>query len=176
MRGERPGSFLGLVITLGLMWPQSGLPAALAQTEPIFREPFTLTLHVDKQRYYEQRFEKAPYFVDSTSFLFAGDHVGINVALVDGEIGSVSFQKDITKADVIFKLTKQRETNGDGTMLLTIQNKLKRPVLMDALMTVPGRKGVYKTSILPVRPGLTNYEAWPHPIVQLVVRNFRFAR
>jgi hypothetical protein len=58
-------------------------------------------------------------------------------------------------------------------MALTIKNNLKVWVQMDALMTVPGKKGIYKTSILPVPPGLLDYESWPHPIVQLVLRNFR---
>jgi hypothetical protein len=60
-------------------------------------------------------------------------------------------------------------------MLLTIRNKLKRRLYLDALMTVPGEKEIYKTSILPIEPGLSDFESWPHPIVQLVLRDFRFS-
>ena len=35
---------------------------------------------------------------------------------------------------------------------------------MDALMTLPGKKGIYKTSIPPVGAGLSNYESWPIPL------------
>ncbi|MGC2628034.1 MAG: hypothetical protein WA269_14485, partial [Candidatus Udaeobacter sp.] len=63
--------------------------------------------------------------------------------------------------------------DGKGMMLI-IQNKSKHTLLLDALMTVPGRKDVQKTSIVPIEAGLSDYEAWPHPIVQLVLRNPRF--
>ena len=60
-------------------------------------------------------------------------------------------------------------------MLLVIRNRLKRSVSLDALMTVPGDNGVHETSVLPVGPGRSNTESWPHPIVQLMLRNFRLS-
>jgi hypothetical protein len=59
-------------------------------------------------------------------------------------------------------------------MMLVTRNGLKHRLLFDALMTVPDKKGIFKTSIIPIEPGLSNYESWPHLIVQLVLRNFRF--
>ena len=59
-------------------------------------------------------------------------------------------------------------------MMLIIQNKSKRKLFLDALMTTPADKEIHKTSIAPIPPGLSDYESWPHPIVQLVLRNFRF--
>ena len=53
--------------------------------------------------------------------------------------------------------------NGPG-MMLTVQNKMKRDVSMEALMSLPGRKGVFKTSIVPIKAGLSDFESWPHPI------------
>jgi len=60
-------------------------------------------------------------------------------------------------------------------MMLVIRNNLKRRLYLDALMTVPDKKGIYKTRLLPVEAGLSNFESWPHPIVQLVVRNLRLS-
>jgi hypothetical protein len=60
-------------------------------------------------------------------------------------------------------------------MMLIIQNRSKHKLLLDALMTVPGRKDIQKTSIIPIEAGLSDYEEWPHPIVQLVLRNPRFS-
>jgi hypothetical protein len=149
--------------------------SAAAQQAPVFREPFTLKLPVDAQRYYEERFEKAPYFADNAVFLFAGDSFGINVTVSGDEISDVSHQRDVARADVTFKFTIEKAADGKPTMMLVLHNMLKSTLYLDGLMTVPGRKGIYKTRILPVRPGLTNYESWPHPIVQLALRNFRFA-
>jgi hypothetical protein len=60
-------------------------------------------------------------------------------------------------------------------MMLVIRNKLKRRLYLDALMTLPGKEEILKTNIVPVEPNLSDFESWPHPIVQLVLRNFRFS-
>jgi hypothetical protein len=60
-------------------------------------------------------------------------------------------------------------------MALTIDNKMKRAVSMEGLMSIPGKKDVFKTSILPVKPGKSGLESWPHPISQLVLGNLQFA-
>src|SRR5262245_17003695 len=168
-------SCLAPLTALALALPHLSTPqVAFAKAEPILRNPFTLKLDAGDGRIYEERFEKAPYFAESTVFLFAGDHVGINVTVDGDEISAVSYQKDVANADVTFKLTQQK-LRGKPAMMLVVQNKLKHPLSLDAFMTVPGRQGIYKTNILPVRAGLSNYESWPHPIVQLALKNFRFA-
>jgi hypothetical protein len=42
-------------------------------------------------------------------------------------------------------------------------------------MTIPGKEEILKTNVLPVEPNLSDFESWPHPIVQLVLRDFRFS-
>ena len=59
-------------------------------------------------------------------------------------------------------------------MLLTVQSKLDHRLSYEALMTVPKREGIQNTSVVPIEPRLASFESWPHPIVQLVLRNFRF--
>jgi|SRR5262245_20704550 len=154
-----------------LMSPQT----STAQDQPIFRKLFTLKLHMGDGRVYEERFERSPYIADNTVFLFAGDHFGIKVTLAGEEISAVSFEKDSSKADVVFKFTQEKADSARPMTLLVSRNKLKRPLLMDGFMTVPGKSGIYRTSLVPVRAGLVSYESWPHPIVQLALRNFRFA-
>jgi len=150
---------------------------AAAQPTEVFRDPFMLQLHVGNGLVYEERFERAPYLAANSVFLFTGDSFGINVTVDGDRISAMSYQKDAGKADVAFKLTQEKKTgNGSTTMLLVLQNRLMRPLVVDGFMTVPGKKGIYKTNILPVRPGLSNYESWPHPIVQLVLTNLRFAQ
>jgi hypothetical protein len=52
-------------------------------------------------------------------------------------------------------------------------NHTRHKLFVDALMTIPNKERPQKTSILPVEPGLSGLEMWPHPIVQLVLRNIR---
>jgi len=134
--------------------------------EPIFREPFTLHLEVDEQHYYEEHFSKVPFVDRNDIYLFKGDHFGISL----GKDGTVEYAKDIDRADLEFDFSQVK--NKDGLMmLLVIRNRTSHIIAMDALMTVPGKKAIARTTIIPIGAGLSSYESWPHPIVQLVVRN-----
>lgn len=116
-----------------------------------------------------------PYVADNGVYLFSGESFGVNCIMDGGLISKVLYQPDLSKADIAFEFKQQRSQNG-RMMLLTIRNNLKRRVQLDALMTVPGDKDVHQTDVLPVEAGHSNTESWPHPIVQLLLRNFRFMK
>lgn len=111
---------------------------------------------------------------DNDVYLFSGEAFGINLVGKD-ETPTVTYQKDVAKADVELSFFQDQKLEDGKAMMLTIHNKLKGRLYLEALMTVPQSKDIHKTSILPIEPGLTNYESWPHPIVQLVLRNFRLS-
>jgi hypothetical protein len=93
------------------------------------------------------------------------------------------------KASLIKSISKMREPSktltlyfeqtadvGDGThMLLTINNPFKKTLKYHARMMTLDEK-VTPTSSCPIKPGLTNYEHWQHPIFQLVITDFRFIK
>lgn len=163
-----------MLVLAGPLLPQAGNAAqatnnGASPSPPIFREPFTLKLHTNDGEYKEQ-FDKVPYVADNVVYIFAGESFGVTVTLNGDDITGISYQKDAGKADIAFKFSQEKKS----MMFLVIKSKLKRRLFLDALMTVPQKKGVYKTSILPVEAGLMNFESWPHPIVQLELRNFRF--
>jgi hypothetical protein len=145
-------------------------PRVSAKEQPAFRSPFVLKLHVDNERSYEERFDHVPYVAQNEVYLFAGETFGINVTMIGNRLSKVTYQPDPVKADVEFKFTQEKSPTG-FMMLLVIRNRLKRSVSLDALMTVPGDKGIHETSVLPVGPGRSNTESWPHPIVQLMLKN-----
>jgi len=142
--------------------------------EPVFRDPFTLKLHVDKEHYYEETFDRVPYVAENEVYLFAGETFGVNVTITESQLSGITYQRDPSKADVALAFTQESSAKG-WIMMLVIQNRLKRKLYLNALMTLPGKKEIFNTSVLPVEPNLSDYESWPHPIVQLVLRNFRFS-
>jgi hypothetical protein len=158
------------ITTLGFAQSQTGQGAS----EPVFRTPFDLKLAIDKEHYYEQHFDKIPYVIENDVYLFAGESFGINVTIVDNQITGITYQPDSAKSDVWFIFSQEITDRVPKMMMLVTRNGLKHRLLFDALMTIPDKKGIFKTSILPIDPKLSNYESWPHPIVQLVLRNFRF--
>lgn len=138
-----------------------------------FRKPFTLKLHVDKEHYYEQEFPKVPYVHQGDVYLFKGDAFGIDMQITNGIVRGVSYLPDTKKAAVSLRFTQEIK-DGSSMMMLVIENHTKHKLFIDALMTVPEGERPQKTTILPVEPGLIGFESWPHPIVQLVLRNIRF--
>jgi hypothetical protein len=143
--------------------------AAAADPEVPMREPFTLTLHVDKDHYYEENIGPMPYVHEGGVYLMKGDRFGISLAVADGKLQAIAYQPDFEKADVTFEFRQE-----DAMMMLTIHNRTSHQLKMKALMTVPGRKNAAETSIIPVEPGLTNFESWPHPIVKLLLHEIEF--
>jgi hypothetical protein len=131
---------------------------------------------VDKEHYYEEKVKKIPYVHNDWVYLFKGDEFGLTLDILNQSVRSVKYQKDVKKADVTFKFTQVVQPDGTGTMMLRIHNNTKHTLKFDALMTVPGGKEIAETSILPVRAGPGDYETWPHPIVQLVLRNICIAK
>ena len=162
-----------VIVSLFLSVSSTAQPRKANQNKPVFRVPFVLKLRIDGQHYYEQKFGKVPYVADGDVYLFSGDSFGISAGVTGGQISQITYQPNAAKADVEFGFFQHRGAGG-FVMMLVIRNKLKRKVYLDALMTIPGKSTVLKTDILPIPPGLTDYESWPHPIVQLVLRNFRF--
>jgi hypothetical protein len=149
-------------------------PGSQASTNAVaFRNPFTLKLHVDKEHYYEQEFPRIPYVFQGDVYLFKDDAFGIDLQITNGAVRSVSYQSDTNAAAVTLLFTQKVKDNGDAMMFLVIANHTKHKLFIDALMTTPEGKKPEKTSILPVEPGLSNYESWPHAIVQLVLRDIR---
>jgi hypothetical protein len=155
----------------------SAQTAAPKPKGPVFREPFTLKLKVDKDQYSEERYERRiPYVSENEVYLFLGDKFGVNLTIRNNRIIAVSYQPDVKKADVWFSFEQPPELPGGLGMTLAIDNKMKRGLTMEGLMSVPKKKEVIKTSILPVQAGKSGLETWPHPIAQLVLGNLQLTQ
>jgi len=168
-------SFVALV-TAALALSSFCFPQEKTATQdgPVFRAPFKLKLRVDDEHYYEQSFDRIPYVANNDVYLFVGESFGINATVTENEVSHIAYERDPAKADVELRFTQEKSTNG-WMMMLVIRNKLKRRLYLDALMTIPGKEEILRTNVLPVEPNLSDFESWPHPIVQLVLRDFRFS-
>lgn len=122
----------------------------------------------------KQKFDRIPYVVRNDVYLFVGDAFGLNVTVTEDERSHIAYVRSPAKADVELRFTQEKSQNR-WMMMLVIRNKLKRRLNLDALMTVPGKEQIFMTNVLPIEPNLSSFESWHHPIVQLVLRNFRFS-
>ena len=141
----------------------------------VLRQPFVLKLKLQDGSNYQEHFDQTPFIKNGNIYIFPGENFGVNIAVEGDKIGSLSYIKDASRADLQLKFTERG--NGRGVMmLLVIENKLKQTLYLDAAMQIPKRSGAYKTSILPVFGGKGGFESWPHPISLLVLRNLRFTK
>jgi hypothetical protein len=148
-----------IVLLPSLLLSQEHQPTPPSQDEIAFREPFTLRIKVDRQHYYQERYEKRiPYVAENDVYLFSDENFGVNLR-IDGKNIELTYQPDLKKADVWFSFNQPKELRDGASMMLVIQNKLKRELRIDALMTVPGKKDIYKTSIVPIEAGRSDYES-----------------
>ena len=159
------------LVLSGTSFPQA---KSATQEELVFRAPFKVKLHVDNERFYEETFDHVPYVVDNDVYLFVGETFGVNVTVTENEVSHIAYERNPAKGDVELRFT-QEKSQGDWMMILVIRNKLKRKLYLDAVMTLPWKDELFTTNVLPVEPNLSDFESWPHPIVQLVLRNFRFS-
>ena len=109
--------------------------------------------------------------VNNVLFVSPGDKIGVDLAgAVDGTTLSVTESPAPKKANLVLTFKQEK-----GMMLFTIQNRTKYWLTYEAGIKTPKRDGLYKTSVMPVGPGLSSFESWPYPIDQLALKNFTFS-
>jgi hypothetical protein len=168
---------VSIVLCLASATTVSAQKPAPKANAPVLRQPFTLKLKVDKDHYYEERFDRhIPYVSENEVYLFLGDRFGVNLTVRNDRIIDVRYQPDVAKADVWFSFEQPKELPGGLGMTLAIENKMKRGVSMEGLMSMPNKKEVFKTSIQSVQAGKGGLESWPHPISQLVLGNLQITK
>jgi hypothetical protein len=166
-----------LLPLIALILVATGITSLSAQSSPakgpVMREPFTLRLKVDKDHYSDIHFDRQPYVSENEVYLFSGDRFGVNLIVKGDRVVEVRYQPDKQKADLWFGFEQPKELHNGIAMALTIDNKMKHSVSMEALGSIPGRKDPIKTSIQSVAAGKSGLELWPHPLAQLVLGNLQ---
>lgn len=146
-----------LVALLALVAATLALSAEVPESKG-FREPFTLKLGIDQGRYYEQKItQRIPYVHEGTVMLFNGERFGVKLVKAGDGTTAIRYEPDEKAADLLLKFY-QEKINGGLSMILTLENRTRDTLHLDALMVVPDQKTPARTSILPLGPGVTNYE------------------
>lgn len=143
------------------------------QTE---REAFKLSLIVDAKSVYEMDVPKSPYFVDPKVIqVFPGEKLNIETEVRNDTVYSMKVVKEIAfpERTITLDFSQQGDTRESQQMILTVTNPFDKKLNYNALMFTPKGQRWTPTSIIPIRPKLLNYEMWPHPIITLVLDQWR---
>ena len=147
--------------------------SSTAKAVPVMRKPFTLHLKIDKDHYEDFPYAKQSYVSENEVYLFSGDKFGVNLIVKEDQVVTVRYEPNVSKADLVFGFEQPRELQNGVAMALTIDNKMRRDVSMEAMGGIPGKKQPFKDKIAPVKAGKSSTEFWPQPIAQLVLGHFQ---
>src|SRR6185503_11619054 len=83
---HRTGTPMHALRALSIIGLGASAFAMAADPEVPMRAPFTLTLHVDKERYYEENIGAMPYVREGGVYLMKGDRFGVSLEVTDGKL------------------------------------------------------------------------------------------
>ncbi|SDQ12430.1 hypothetical protein SAMN05421664_0616 [Chryseobacterium soldanellicola] len=164
-------------ITLVLFLLISGFISA--QNDNDFREAFTLKLAVDSTTFYQQEVARSKYIVkDDILQIYPGEHIFIEAEVKSDRIESMKVVKENKNPSKTIEIEFSQNVSGrqNRGMMLHVSNPFDKILHYNAMMNVVGKKGWFKTSIIPIDPKLTNFETWPQVIITLVLSNWRFEK
>ena len=148
-----------------------------AQNEKPNREPFVLKLAVDSLNYYQQEIQKSPYFIkDNILQIFPSEKINIEVEI---ENDSIKSMKTVEKVEfpektITIDFEQKVKDRKSEMMMLIVKNPFDKIMTYDAQMFIVGRDELLSTSIIPIRPNLTNFEMWSDVIITLVLDNWKW--
>jgi hypothetical protein len=120
------------------------------------------------------RVPRTPYADGITVIVVSGESFTITGDQRDGTLVNLRLAEGAPGADTIEVRFEQIDMGSGPAMVLTVKNHFALPLKYRALMKVPGRPGLYRTSSCPVMAGLQGTELWPQPIAAIFMRELRF--
>ncbi|MPS64710.1 MULTISPECIES: hypothetical protein [Chryseobacterium] len=146
------------------------------QNEKEYREEFTLKIPVDSIQFYQQEVPKSKYFVkEGVLQIFPGENLYVETEISGNKITSMKVVKEnLNPAKTIeIKFSQTVEGRKHEQMVLEVKNPFDKELNYDAMMFIVGHDNWMKTSIIPIKPKLMNFEMWNDVIITLVLNNWR---
>jgi len=138
-------------------------------------------IHLKKQdgSWFDMQFSDAqPVVQGDIVTIFAGEKICLEFDA--GLKGPENFRQvqsvKVPQRTLILNLFQDTKAADGSGMMFSIGNKHERSIKYDLGMMVLESEDVYKTSSCPIYEKIDVFEMWPHPIFQLVMTNFRWAK
>jgi len=130
-----------------------------------------IDVRLDKETGTTVSFPPMPYAFKNAIYVRAGDEFSVKYKGLRGNLGDGEYVPSEQGKPPGLHLRLWQED--DGSTILAIENTMKATMAYDVAMQLPRESKLRNTTALPIRPGLTNYEHWPHPVAQLLLYNVR---
>jgi len=150
-----------------------------SQNERQKRKPFKLNLPVDTEQYYAMDVDETPFLVKKNVLqIYPGEKVFLETEIKGDTIYSMkSVEKNLHPEKTIeVEFSQDASNKSNISMFLNVKNPFDKTLNHDALMfTAKGQKW-QRTSIIPIRAKLQNFETWGYTIITLVLDHWRFEK
>lgn len=149
---------------------------SFAQNTKEFREEFTLKIPVDSVQFYQQEVPKSKYFVqEGVLQIFPGENLFVETETEGNKITSMKVVKENLNPTKTIEVKFYQTTKGrkHEQMMLEVKNPFDKELHYDAMMYIVGYKDWIKTSIIPIKSKLMNFEMWNDVIITLFLSNWR---
>lgn len=140
------------------------------------RKAFTLEIAANETHQFEAEIEESPYFVkENVLQIYCGEKLLVECEVVNNKITAMKVVQENANPEKTIEIdfSQSAEDRSKINTTLIVKNPFDRKLMYDALMFTPLGQEWKKTSIIPIRPKLMNFEMWPHAIVTLVLENWR---
>jgi hypothetical protein len=141
------------------------------------RKAFTIEIAADETHQYSAEIPESPFFVKEKILqIYCGESLYIECEIDKDSISSMKVvEKNLhPEKTIMIEFTQNSEDRKNITTMLKVKNPFNKKFNYDAYMFTPTSKNWTSTSIIPILPNLMNFETWPHPIVTLILENWRF--
>lgn len=184
-RPERIRSAFAVLVALALLAPViHGAPAASAAPKSLdevcrvatCRPPTKVRLEIEENRYYTVDQPQAPYVYDGIINVLADETVVALVKVEGDRIGDLSYVAEPGKVApvIVTHLESYAVEKGSHGTLLTVTNPFERPIRYTARIQRAG-KAIFEDAVTcPVPPHRAGAETWPVPLIQVLLKDFRF--
>jgi hypothetical protein len=118
---------------------------------------------------------RSPYSDGTLVRILAGERLVITGDVQGDQLVNLRVVDVPAARDVLLLTLEQKKIGEKPSMVLKVENRFARNVKYRAGMEVLRRKGFASTSSCAVMAGKMGFEMWPHPIVSVLMKDFRFS-
>jgi len=123
---------------------------------------------------YETTVGRTVYSDGTVVRILAGEKMVVTGDIQGEQLVNLRVADAAADRDVLLLSFEQKKLKSGPSMILRVDNRFPRNVKYRAGMELPTRKGFKGTSSCAVMAGKFGLEMWPHPIVSIMMKDFRF--
>lgn len=141
------------------------------------RKAFTLEIAANETQQYKAEIPESPFFVKEKILqIYCGEKVFIECEIVKDTISTMKIveKNSNPKKTIEIEFKQDGQDRKNISTMLVVKNPFNKKLNYNAIMFTPLGQKWTPTSIIPIQPNLMNFETWPHAIVTIVLKEWRF--